>query len=439
MSTTLTDMKQELSNLGLDPNTFCFAPYITTDLDQSGNVYSCYRGNDSVGNWKEAKIENFINGNGLQNIRKDLYNGVRHSNCVSCWKAEDSNAKSPRVDFFNDYKNLVKDKKKLIERIKSQPHIGKTNELKRTEIRPSSLCNLQCMHCGPRSSTKWVNFLTDKDNFETYEHANNKVDHKDMSDSVSYDNITTVFKSTLTSDSKYKDEIKKLLADSESIHFTGGEPLLTPEHVDWLEYMIANNSTNQTLVYNSNLNIKNIERYFDYWKQFKQVEIVCSIDASFSTYDYFRMQGDIEIVKDSITKIKQSKLDNIKLKGSITFNMFSALRWKEILQDWIDFDLDFHSSLVLKNAVSSLNLPDKLRTQCIDQMKSCLNDVTALSTSKEFIDRFTYFTNDCLAYLENNFNNKDKFDQNILDFLKMCEKTNNKKTIDYFPELVDYV
>ena len=56
--------------------------------------------------------------------------------------------------------------------------------------------------------------LTDKDNFETYEHANNKVDPKDMSDSVSYDNITTVFKSTLTSDSKYKDEIKKLLADS---------------------------------------------------------------------------------------------------------------------------------------------------------------------------------------------------------------------------------
>ena len=111
MSTTLTDMKQELSNLGLDPNTFCFAPYITTDLDQSGNVYSCYRGNDSVGNRKEDKIENVINGNGIQNIRKDLYNGVRHSNCVSCWKAEDSNAKSPRVDFFNDYKNLVKDKK----------------------------------------------------------------------------------------------------------------------------------------------------------------------------------------------------------------------------------------------------------------------------------------------------------------------------------------
>ena len=46
---------------------------------------------------------------------------------------------------------------------------------------------------------------------------------QDMSDSVSGDNITTVFKPTLTSDSKYKDEIKKLLADSESTHFTGGE------------------------------------------------------------------------------------------------------------------------------------------------------------------------------------------------------------------------
>ena len=78
--------------MGLDPNMFCLPQDLPADLDLSCNVYSCYRGNDSVGNWKEHKIENFINGNGLQNIRKDLYNGVRHSNCVSCWKAEDPNA-----------------------------------------------------------------------------------------------------------------------------------------------------------------------------------------------------------------------------------------------------------------------------------------------------------------------------------------------------------
>ena len=45
--------------------------------------------------------------------------------------------------------------------------------------------------------------------------------------------------------------------------------------------------------------------------------------------------------------------------------MFSALRWKEILQDWIDFDLDLFS-LVQKMLHPSLNPPDKLRTQCID-------------------------------------------------------------------------
>ena len=32
---------------------------------------------------KKIKLKILSNGNGLQNIRKDLYNGVRHSNCVS--------------------------------------------------------------------------------------------------------------------------------------------------------------------------------------------------------------------------------------------------------------------------------------------------------------------------------------------------------------------
>lgn len=441
MIKTLEDMRNELKRLGLNPDTFCFAPYINADLDQSGSVYTCYRGRERVGNWKKQPFTKLFNNAYYKNIRNDLYCGQRNKNCVSCWNAEDSNSKSPRMDFFGDFERQVEDKDALIDFIKNNPDESRLTDLERIEIRPSNLCNLQCMHCGPGSSTLWVTSLTDKETFEIYEETSYDVGKEvdELDEPVTHDNISKLFKVALNSESRYKEDIKELLASASMIHFTGGEPLLTPEHIDWLEYMTSKNPQDQKLVYNTNLNVKDISKYLKYWMKFKQVEIVCSIDASFDTYDFFRMRGDIELVKSNLRRIKDFNLSNIILKGTVTFNMFSALRWTDILNNWLEYDLLFHTSLVLDNPVSSLELPDSIRQRCIYEMQDSIEKVKLSTNNKDFIDRWEYFTNDCLNYMKNNFNGQEKLSERSTKYIKLCERINNKKMLDYFPELEEYV
>jgi radical SAM protein with 4Fe4S-binding SPASM domain len=166
-------MKQQLKKLGLNPETFCFAPYIGTDLDQVGDVRTCYRGQQNIGNWKEERFIDVFNSDKAKEIRDALYTGKQHKNCQSCWYAESHNAISPRMDFFKDYNLRLDEKEKdtLISRIKQDPLTAKIENFVRIEMRPSLLCNLRCMHCGPDSSTKWIEKLSVKENFDIYDHV----------------------------------------------------------------------------------------------------------------------------------------------------------------------------------------------------------------------------------------------------------------------------
>ena len=432
-------MKQQLKKLGLNPETFCFAPYVTTDLDQLGHIRTCYRGKDNISNWKEERLAEALNCDKAKEIRNALYTGQQHENCQSCWHAESHSSVSPRMDFFKDVQSRLdaKTQKKLISSIKQDPLTAKIENLMRVEIRPSLLCNLRCMHCGPDSSTKWIEKLSVKENFDIYD------DIVGIDNNVPFDKFNEYVKGGLTSESKYKEDIKELLGVVKLIQFAGGEPLLAPEHMEWLDYLVnvSKTSHNQNLDYNSNLNINNIEKYFEYWDKFNKLVIRVSIDTSFLTYNYFRAEGDITLLVDNIKKFKNHFKNNSKKRiivGTVTFNMFSALRWKDIMFDWIKNDLDFHASLVLKNPTSSINLPDDLKLKALAEMEWTINHVHEYTNDEYFIEDFRHHATNCYNFLKNSERDIHKLTKNVCTYFNMCDKINKKNILDYFPELSEY-
>ena len=72
---------ERLKKHGINTDTFCFAPYVNVDLDQSGEVYSCYRGKDPLSNWKELPLDVEFNNENYRNLRQGLFNGQKSSNC----------------------------------------------------------------------------------------------------------------------------------------------------------------------------------------------------------------------------------------------------------------------------------------------------------------------------------------------------------------------
>lgn len=438
----LAKMKDKLKKLGLNPETFCFAPYITTDLDQLGHIRSCYRGKNDLGNWKEEKFENVFNNEQYQNLRQSLYNGQQHSNCKSCWAAEEKNSQSPRVDIFDDAMEYIKNIKFFVKEIKDNVNLGKKENLQRVEIRPSLLCNLRCMHCGPDSSTKWIQKLTDKNTFNTYKNIVGIYRTRSNEDNVTNENITEYYKTGLNSESKYKNEIKELLSSIKQIQFAGGEPLLTPEHEEWLHYLVNISKTSETqdLDYNSNFNVKNIDKFFQYWKKFKSVRIRASIDTSFDTYEYFRSEGDINLLKDNIKKFNKefASNKNISISGTVTFNMFSALSWNKILDDWIQSNLNFHTSLVITHPISSINLPISLRFKVIKSIEDSILNVENYTNNEQFIKNFKKHAKNCLEFVKNSNYMNNTLPKKTCDYILMCDKISNKNVFNYFPELQEY-
>lgn len=446
-------MAAELEKMSLPPETFCLAPYITTDLDQDGSVLTCYRGKTRLGNWKEQPFGESFNGKKIQDIRKDLILGIENKNCVSCYNAEKKGSVSPRMNFFFDYINgwITTPGVDMFDKIKRNFKKGDIEDIARIEIRPSSLCNQRCMHCGPHSSTKWIETLANEENYRIYEENDGilrngmgPIDHKELR----WDNIVSYYKGSLTSDTKYKDDIMHLLDSSSIVNFTGGEPLLTPEHSEYLDYFVnkTGSSTSKVLEYSTNLNIKNIERYFDYWREFKTVTFRISIDSCFDTYNYFRTFGNIDLIKENLKKItafkeqcKQDKKAKIKIFASITFNFFSALRWREIAQDWSDYGLEFHASLILDHPVSVKYLPRDLSQRALTEMQWCIDNAEQYFADKFEKDAFIHHTKNCMNFIQGFKNQFNTFDPMVIKYIDFCDKTSGNNVLDYYPELEEYL
>ena len=452
------EMHEKLKNLGL-PSSFCFAPYAMADLDQDGSVLTCYRGKTVIGNWKKQSLSHIFNDTAIKQIRQDLYNGVTNKNCASCKTAEKNNTSSPRLQIFNDY---INDQKRdipkyesfanlssthsFIKEVKENPSIGDINNINKVEVRPSNLCNLRCMHCGPHSSSKWVETLTDEMAFREFYETNGLLSNTDDDIILKFTNKQQAYdyyKNLYTINDENLQSVIEILKNTDHIVFAGGEPIMSPDHHKILKTLIQDNiSQTKSLEYTSNLNIKNLDKTLNMWTKFKKIFVKISADADFTTYPYFRTHGNTQLLKDNILKLNEyikTQDNELSFMYSITFNMFSALRWKNILQDCADYGLVLHTSIVLDHPTSIINLPQELKDKAILEMKQCIAYADKYLHTQEQVYAFTHFTQQVLNFTKDSSNKVSVLDNDVKKYILLCDRTSNNSYKDYFPELEKYM
>jgi len=135
----------------------------------------------------------------------------------------------------------------------------------------------------------------------------------------------------LTSDSRKTrlSNLEKLLPyvtkDLRNIYFAGGEPLITEEHYIILDQLIEVKNFDIKIKYSTNLSrlsYKN-NNIFDYWKQFSDVTVGASIDASGTTAEYVRHGTVWKQTLDNIMQIK-------KETPHVLLNITSTVSWMTI-------------------------------------------------------------------------------------------------------------
>lgn len=199
-----------------------------------------------------AEKIDFYNNEYLQTVRHSWHDGVWPQACNSCKQAEDQGLASRRQGSNSWYRDN---------------NLYNTNvELVRLDYWTGDLCNLACAICGPHSSSVWKQEL----NYPT-----------DSKKTV----VNNFWTSVDTSHLRY-------------VHFNGGEPLLSKEHVTFLNALHNKNLIH--INYNTNGTVLPSQELMDLWSQYKLVQIDFSIDDIGSRFEYQRYPARWDHVVDNL-------------------------------------------------------------------------------------------------------------------------------------------
>lgn len=247
---------------------FCLAPWVSLFVGQTGQAAPCCFWDKkldtlSFGSMKDATVDEIVNGQGMIELRRRMTAGERSPGCSRCEILNEVNSPTRNVmlskwfDMPEQYDGLAID-------LESIQHL---------DIRYSNLCNLECITCNEKNSSK----------------KSGKVIKWLTGDSISLN-----------------DDILSKLPNIKLINFAGGEPLIMEEHYQTLDYFIRMGKANSIrLIYFSNLTklewgSKDI---FGYWDKFERVSVNASLDHYGDKLGYMRFPAQPDVIESNLSRL----------------------------------------------------------------------------------------------------------------------------------------
>jgi MoaA/NifB/PqqE/SkfB family radical SAM enzyme len=291
--------------------TFCVKPWIHMATYTSGEALMCCVAKEEAGNLNKDKIEDIWNNEHYRKARLAMLSGKKISACQKCYSEEDGGVNSHRIVENHVWMEGQPSK--------YQPHCGedfidelinKTDESGYLDASPISFdfrlgntCNLQCVMCGPKDSSKWVNF--------------SKQLGQDMS---TWD--TSKF-NWVEDEEFWTKQFFPLLPNIQHLILAGGEPLLLKQHTQLLERIIAEGyAKNIKIRYHTNGTIMS-DRILKLWEEFKGIDLFISIDAWGDKNSWIRYPDMWKDIMKNLHKVDDTP-DNISPRINCTVNAYNV-------------------------------------------------------------------------------------------------------------------
>jgi hypothetical protein len=366
-----------------------------------GNINEVSEWNDL---WNNEKYKEF---------RKNMVDGKKNPACSFCYDTEKFSKTSHRTIYNTEYS---KDYDEYMDKLLPSGEL-KTTKLKYLDFRFTNKCNQACITCGHELSSSWFGLL------------------QKLGQPVSNSKFI---------EPQDKDFAYKLIDDNldsvETIYFAGGEPLLSEYHWYTLDKLVENGRAKEIdLRYSSNCSTlrykgKNV---LDYWKQFKSVIIMASVDEVHERFNYIRWPGNWETISENLKKIRESfdQINNADITHVLVYSpVISSInvhRLQDMLQEIIDKEAYQYSMLdderpifeyflfcnLLRNPthLSINNMPQnhwEMVEQALDKFQEWYSDVILSTSSHVAIKK------DMILDGINKIKEMRKLDQQDMQFFK---------------------
>jgi len=171
-------------------------------------------------------------------------------------------------------------------------------ELVRLDYWVGDICNLRCVICGPHSSSSWKSELGITEQKQ----------------------VVNKYWQTL--------DLTKL----KFVHFNGGEPLLSKEHVEFLKDIP--NKAQVQINYNTNGTVRPNQALIDLWSEFELVLLDFSIDDIDTRYEYQRYPASWPEVKENLQWFRDTMPVNCMFAINTTVSILNQDTIQE-LDSWV--------------------------------------------------------------------------------------------------------
>lgn len=270
---------------------FCMSPWTHMHFMPNKDVNPCCLSpiTETIGNMNEQTIKQVWNSEDMRQLRNNMLEGKDCSNyCHRCYEKEEDGFTSLRTHMNSSYADNHWDT------VESTRDDGTVNDLNLVhwDFRFSNICNQSCRSCGIEFSSQW--------------HG----DFIKLWDITDKDKQPEKIKKIWRSVDAFEKDFEELFDKVEYIHFAGGEPLITDEHYRVLEKLIEKGRTNITIRYSTNFNQLKYKKYdvVEMWKNFKNIQLIASLDDCGERYNYLRNGGNWDKVVENYRTLEAAGL-----------------------------------------------------------------------------------------------------------------------------------
>ena len=396
----------KLKGLPVDKSTFCPLPFVHVSTMPHGEVKLCCRAQPPQNDRNpyvtdpDFNLKDYWHSDYMNNIRDDLILGNKNTQCKNCWKMEDNDIVSLRLNRLTDLMDNEIYRENIEHYLK---HREVEFKIPLIELKLSNVCNFKCRMCWPKDSSKW---MQDWDKVKEFysEGDQNYIEEIVDSNGLRKTRVMNLYEK----DEQFVGQLVGLMEHVDELEFAGGEPLMDPIHYRVLDSIPHPEKV--TLKYSTNLSIMKMGKHnvIDLWKKFKQIKLTISIDGHRELNHMIRRGSDWELLKSNIQLVK-NELNNIDvIKGTTCISGMNAqelgetaeaivfelgIHWHTSRVQWPDF---LHANVLspeqlqtgidgLKRVFDSLNTPERSETPrrfmfethingAISWLESCIKD-----------------------------------------------------------------
>lgn len=272
-------------------STSCALAYHGMMVDRVGTILPCclYQEGDHA-----SLIPYHDSAQYLSKIRQPMHDdfvaGKKHPGCSRCYEEESLGTNSFRI-----VTNLV-----------SNGHCQEYSPIHHLHLRLGNLCNLKCMMCFPAASSAI---------------SSERYTHRDQFRPLGMQLESLPIMDTWWTSEIFKQWFKQMVPELQKLAFTGGEPLLIPEVIDFLDMAVTFNPS-MHIVLNTNLTLLTT-RMIDVLQELPNITVIISLEGTGPMNDYIRYPSKWHVIDKNITTLQQ-ELPLVDLKVNHTVQHATA-------------------------------------------------------------------------------------------------------------------